>query len=88
MGKNIEIFTDSSLYGDDIVERVKEFACSKCAILVYDANDAEKSTEMQLKVIAYGVTSMPAIVINGKLIPPEKLEKEKFIGVFHHLFHK
>lgn len=85
MGKNIEIFTDRSLYGDDIVKLVKEYACPKCAVLVYDSNGTEKSSEMQSKVMEYGVTSMPAIVIDGKLINPEKLKKGKFMDLFHHL---
>ncbi|RCW49028.1 thioredoxin family protein [Paenibacillus prosopidis] len=87
MGKSIEIFTDSSLYGEDIVERVKEYACPRCSILIYDANGTESSVDMQSKVSEYGVTSMPAIVIDGKLIHPDKLVKGK-LNLFYHIFNK
>lgn len=86
MGKNIEIFTDSSLYGDDIVERVKETACPRCSILVHDANHVGTSTHMNAKFSEYGITSLPAIVIDGKLAPLEKLTKGKFMSLVHHLF--
>lgn len=88
MSKIIEIFTDSSLYGNDIVERVKQYACSKCSILIYDANDPESSARMQSKAIEYGIASMPAVVLDGKLIPSEKLVRGKLTDMVHHIFNK
>lgn len=88
MGKTIEIFTDSSLYGDDLVERVKQHACSRCSILIYDAHGTGSSAEMQSKAYEYGVTSMPAIVMDGKQISPEKLVRGKLTNMIHHIFKK
>ncbi|XEC95096.1 hypothetical protein AB6A23_00445 [Paenibacillus tarimensis] len=88
MGKNIEIFTDSSLYGDDIVELVKKYACPRCSILVHDAKITGTSTDMHSKISEYGITSMPAVIIDGKLIPSEKLVKGKLMSLFSHIFKK
>ena len=88
MSKFIEVFTNSNLYGNDIVDRVNQTACSKCTILVYDASNTESSAEMQEKAYKYGVTSMPAIVMDGKLINPEKLVQGKLASIVHHVFKK
>ncbi|WP_159881702.1 thioredoxin domain-containing protein [Paenibacillus puerhi] len=88
MGKTIEIFIDSSLNEDDMVERVKEYACSRCSILVHDANDTGSKADMDLKRSEYGITSLPAIVINGKRVPSEKLVRGKFSSWFHGLVKK
>jgi|GEM_PF-1422323 len=88
MGKNIELFTDSSLYGNDIIERVKQLACPKCSILIYDAKGTGPSEEMQSKAKAYGIASMPAIVMDGRIIPLEKLAKGSLANLVHHLFKK
>ncbi|OUS73062.1 hypothetical protein B1748_23955 [Paenibacillus sp. MY03] len=88
MGKNIEIFTDSNLYGDDIVNLVKEYACPKCSISVYDANCTDPNVDMHSKVSEYGITAMPAIVLDGKIVPTEKLARGKFANMVHHFFHK
>ncbi|WP_214627976.1 hypothetical protein [Paenibacillus agaridevorans] len=88
MGKNIEIFTDSNLFGDDVVKLVKEYACPKCSILIYDANCTDPDVDLQSKVSEYGITSMPAIVLDGKIVPPEKLARGKFANMVHHIFQK
>ncbi|MFB9326269.1 glutaredoxin [Paenibacillus aurantiacus] len=78
MGKTIEVFTDGSSYGDRVVEWVKQSACSRCTVLVYDAGAAESNADVQRKILEYGAASLPAIFINGKLISPAIVEKGNY----------
>lgn len=85
VGKKIEIFTDSSLFGDNIVSLVKQHACSKCDIFVYDVGKDGIHSEFEQKRTAYGVQSIPAVAIDGQLINLESLKKGKF-PMLHQLF--
>ena len=73
MGVTIEIFTDTGLYGNEITERVRRSACPKCTVIVHDASDPASSADMQAKALAYGIAALPAVVMDGKAIPAEKL---------------
>lgn len=74
MSKTIEIFTDSSLFSNSLENKVKEYACSKCSIVVYDANNLDTKRIMKSKTEEYGITILPAVTIDGKLVPQEKLK--------------
>lgn len=62
MGK-IEIFSADCPVCKEAIEKVKAEACSSCEVIVHNMSDSEvynKSKE-------YGVKSVPAVVIDGKL---------------------
>ncbi|WP_106767841.1 glutaredoxin [Paenibacillus faecalis] len=77
MSAKIEVFTDGSPYSESVVEQVNELSCSKCEITVYHLNEPDASGNCKDKVRTYAITSIPAVVLNGKLVEIEKLKKVK-----------
>ena len=69
MGKRIvEIFTAGCSVCNEVVSQVKAHACSNCEIVVYDLNKKCESKICENKAKEYGVKSVPAVAINGKLV--------------------
>lgn len=77
MGAKIEVFSDGSPVSDRVVDQVKELSCSKCEINVYHTNEQGGSADCEDKVKAYGITSIPAVVFNGKLVDVHNLKQVK-----------
>lgn len=88
MSKTIEIFTDSSRFSNDLENQVKDYACSRCSIIVYDANNTDFKSVMEMKTAEYGVKTLPAVAISGKLVPLDKLKKGKIASFVSQLMHK
>lgn len=89
MGKTIEIFTDRKLYGNELIELVEQYACPKCKVHIYDAsNRDDEAVEIQEKAAAYGIAKMPAIVMDGKEVPIERLKKKKLSNAIHSIVGK
>jgi protein-disulfide isomerase len=55
----VEVFTSGCYLCEDVVKQVKDLACDKCEVVVY---------ECETKAKHYGVKSVPAVAINGKLV--------------------
>ncbi|MBC5635214.1 hypothetical protein H8S33_00100 [Ornithinibacillus sp. BX22] len=87
MGKTIEIFTDSSRFSNDLENQVKNYACSRCSILVYDASNPETTRTMDSKVAAYNIATLPAVSIDGKVVPLDKLKKGRFSSLVRQFWH-
>ncbi|MGE6718315.1 thioredoxin family protein [Peribacillus frigoritolerans] len=64
----IEVFTAGCSVCEGAVQQVKDLACSNCEVVVYDLNKKCDTNECETKAKAYGVKSVPAIAINGKLV--------------------
>ncbi len=64
----VEIFTAGCYVCDSVVKQVKDLACSNCEVVVYDLNKKCDTNECEDKARAYGVKSVPAVAINGKLV--------------------
>lgn len=47
---------------------MKELACDNCEVVVYDLNQKCDTLECEVKAKEYGVKSVPAVAINGKLV--------------------
>jgi glutaredoxin len=62
----IEVFTAGCSVCEGAVEQVK--ACNNCEVVVYDLNKKCDTLESEAKAKAYGVKSVPAVAINGKLV--------------------
>lgn len=88
MGKTIELFTDSSKFSNDLEKQVRNYACARCSILIYDANHQETKRTMETKMAEYGITKLPAVSIDGKIFPLEKLEKGHIPSLIRKFLHK
>ncbi|MEC0091037.1 thioredoxin domain-containing protein [Paenibacillus macquariensis] len=76
MSKRIKVFTDGSPLSDDVVEQVKKLACSKCEFIVNNLSEPPVAAECEDKVKGYGITSLPAVTIDGKVVDYKKFKKK------------
>lgn len=63
MAKKIEVFSAGCSVCKETIETVKQLAGSNHEVIVHDMNKSEVAT----KAKGYGVRSVPAVVIDGKL---------------------
>ena len=61
--QKVEVFTAGCPACDDAVSLVKSLACDSCEVEVLDMKESSVSERAK----GYGVRSVPAIVIDGKL---------------------
>lgn len=66
--RKIEVFTAGCSICQPTVEMVKSLACSSCEVLVYNIVDPAQK-EFLTKAQSYGVTVLPSVAVNGKLLP-------------------
>ena len=82
MKRQVEIFTANCPVCDPVVQMVKDLACEQCEITIYDlVKQCEDKTCLN-KLEEYGVKKVPAIAVNGSLLPCCKdrgISKEELI---------
>ncbi len=61
--RSIEVFTAGCPACEDVVAQVKQAACPSCKVEVLDMHKGDVASRAK----AYGVVSVPAVVIDGKL---------------------
>ena len=61
--RKIEVFSAGCPACDDAIALVNRIACESCEVTVHDMNDATVASRAK----GLGITSVPAIVIDGKL---------------------
>lgn len=61
--RRVEVFSAGCPACEPTVQLVKSIACPSCDVQVLDMN----KPDVAAKAKQYGVTSVPAVVINGKL---------------------
>ena len=66
--RKIEVFTAGCSICRPTVEMVKSMACPSCDVVVYNVTDPAQQ-EAMTKAQTYGVKSLPAVAVNGKLLP-------------------
>lgn len=66
--RKVEVFTAGCSICQPTVEMVKSMACPSCDVIVYNVADPAQ-TEALAKAQTYGVNSLPAVAVNGKLLP-------------------
>ena len=66
--RRVEVFTAGCYLCDDTVQQLKDLACNNCEVIVYDLNKGCETNECQEKANAYGVQTVPAVAVNGKLM--------------------
>ena len=65
--RRVEVFTAGCHICDEVVKTVKDLACPSCEVTVYDLNAKCATGECISKAKQYGIKSVPAVVIDGKL---------------------
>ncbi|MBS1258562.1 MAG: hypothetical protein MAG551_01621 [Candidatus Scalindua arabica] len=60
--RKIEIFTSDCYLCNEVVKLVEDTACEFCDVRVYNIN-----YEGQDKASAYGIASVPTVVVDGKV---------------------
>ena len=68
MKRQIEVFTDGCPVCEPAVKTVKEMACASCEVTVYNLVEQCESKICIDKMKEYNITSLPAVVVNGKLL--------------------
>ncbi len=61
--RRIEIFSAGCSVCDETIEFVKQIACPSCDVEILDMRETEVAT----KAKQYGIHSVPAVVVDGKL---------------------
>jgi hypothetical protein len=61
--RNVEVFSAGCGVCDETVALVKQLACGSCDVVVHDMHNPEVAA----KAKHYGVHSVPAVVVDGKL---------------------
>ena len=65
--RRVEIFTADCLLCDETVGLVKELACPSCEVIVYNIKEQCESKECLDKMKQYNITSVPTVVVDGKI---------------------
>ncbi|MFC7679991.1 glutaredoxin [Paenibacillus sp. GCM10028914] len=77
MAAIIEVFVDDSSLSSEVINKVRELSCAKCEVTVYNLKDPCSNSALEAKILTLGVTSIPAVVMNGQWIDIEKVMSEK-----------
>lgn len=64
----IEVFTAGCYVCENAVKEIKALACSNCEVKVYDLNKKCDTNKCETKAKQYGINSVPAVAIDGKLV--------------------
>jgi glutaredoxin len=72
----VEVFTAGCSVCEGSVQQVKNLACDNCEVVVYDLNKKCDTLECEAKAKEYGIKSVPAVAINGKLVSNNGIDIE------------
>jgi len=64
----VEVFIAGCPICEDAVKEIKALACPNCEVTVYDLNKRCDTNECVDKAKQYGIKSVPAVAIDGKLV--------------------
>ncbi len=65
--RKVEVFTAGCPVCDPAVQMVKDLACSSCDVHVHDLNKGCETDECRIEAKKYGLKTVPAVVVNGKV---------------------
>ena len=66
--RKVEVFTSGCTVCEPVIEMVNKVACSSCEVIIYDLNKGCDTNVCRDKAREYGVTMVPAVAVNGKLL--------------------
>lgn len=67
--RKVEVFTAGCAVCEPVVKMVQSMACSSCEVVIYNLSKPEDAKEHLEKIKDYGIKALPAIAVNGKLLP-------------------
>jgi len=65
--RTVEVFTAGCPLCDDALVLLNEMACPSCEVVVHDLAAGCETDDCREKARQYGVTSVPAVVVDGEL---------------------
>lgn len=65
--RQIEVFTAGCPMCDETVQLVQGLACPNCEVTVHNLSEGCETNECRDKASRYGVTRVPAVVVDGQL---------------------
>lgn len=65
--RQVEVFIAGCPLCDETVQLVKSVACGSCEVTIHNLSEGCETGECQSKAKQYGISSVPAVVVNGKL---------------------
>ncbi len=66
--RKVEVFTSGCYLCQETVKLVQDIACPDCDVTIYDISEPCESRECLEKSKAYGITSVPTVVVDGKIV--------------------
>lgn len=66
--RRVEVFTAGCPVCEGTVDLVKSLICPSCELKLYDLREGCTTNECREKVARYGITALPAVVMNGTLL--------------------
>ncbi len=66
--RKVEVFTAGCQVCEPTIKLVKDVACESCEVVIYDLNKGCDTNECREKAEEYGITRLPAVAVNGKLL--------------------
>ncbi len=64
----VEVFTAGCKFCSSVETQVREVVTDQHEVVVYNFNDESDSSEYSERAKNYGVNSVPAVVVDGKLL--------------------
>jgi hypothetical protein len=66
--RKVEVFTSGCPLCEPVIELVNKVACPSCEVIIYDLNKGSNDNIGREKAKEYGVTRVPAVAVNAKLL--------------------
>lgn len=66
--RKVEVFTSGCPVCEPVVDLVTKTACPSCEVVIYDLNAGCATNECRERAKQYGITRLPAVAVNGKLL--------------------
>ncbi len=64
----VEVFTAGCKFCSNVETQVREVITDQHEVVIYNLNEESGSSEYSERAKNYGVNSVPAVVVNGKLL--------------------
>lgn len=66
--RRVEVFTAGCPICEETVRLVKSLVCPRCELQIFDLREGCATNECREKAKQYGITAVPAVVVNGFLL--------------------
>lgn len=66
--RKVEVLTSGCPVCEPIVELINKIVCPSCEVIIYDLNKGSNADIGREKAKEYGVTMVPSVVVDAKLL--------------------